>query len=192
MIELLEDPPYKEELPNPGSNCEPLCTNSSTVWCLTGFQPLSEKTHILNKYTVESNGWKWVQIAGNPQTLTNFDGSQGPIDVKYGWQGSKKSGILKINIKINNYKKQKNNNQNYLFIQRPYSDWNALKELTDKFGEWLHVKIGLFVFILFCLIYLCQHKKTQSIFFCNKLKKDDTTQHHTKQYKQTKTVAIKN
>lgn len=121
MLEILEDPPrtrvYLSEN-GIGGQCEPLCTNASTSYCLSGYQPLADD--IFSLYRWQRNPdckWKYQMIAGNSlfvlffvydcnvfllgnsQALWYGSGGQAANDLRYAFIGDSNSGTLDIYMK---------------------------------------------------------------------------------------------
>jgi hypothetical protein len=82
MLEMLEDPPrnamYLSEK-GIGGGCEPLCTNASNTFCLSGYQPLANDNYMIAKWVMDEqvlDSWKYALNSGNSQALWYGTGGQ--------------------------------------------------------------------------------------------------------------------
>ena len=134
MLDLLQDAPYESGLPEPENTkkCKPYCTDAEHSQCILGYNPKDEVYDISN-YIVNANKWKYENVAGNPQPLSNMDGGQASLDTKFGWKGNKETGELQIKVQIQG--------NNILLVEKPYADWGGLNDIIKNMADWFKIKI---------------------------------------------------
>ena len=134
MLDLLQDAPYEAGLPPPSESkkCQPICTDAMNSYCLLGFNP-KDSVYEISKYVLEPNGWRYENVAGNPQPIDNEDGGQASVDTKFGYKGNKESGELVLSVKIAGNK--------YLMVEKPYADWGGLNDILKNMRSWFRVEI---------------------------------------------------
>lgn len=134
MLDLLHDAPYESGLPptDKTKKCKPYCTDAEHSYCMIGFNP-RDGVYDIQNFVVETNDWRYDNIAGNPQPVSLMDGGQASIDTKFGFKGNKNTGQLVINVVIEN--------NNILMIEKPYADWGGLNDILKKMGEWFTAEI---------------------------------------------------
>eukprot|EP01083_Nonionella_stella_P107685 312177_1 len=95
MLEILEDPPRKNDLPhdNIAKQCDPFCTNATTSTCISGYKTLGKPRYSLKRWRAKQNHnedseklWKWENWMGNPEALILKQGGQGNNDIKSNWK----------------------------------------------------------------------------------------------------------
>ena len=87
----------------------------------------------LKKYVVESNGWTFENVAGNPQPIDLLDGGQASVDTKFGFKGNRDSGQLVMSLVVTGNR--------YIMVEKPYADWGGLNDVLKKMDKWFKAEI---------------------------------------------------
>ena len=141
IFKFLEDPPYLSGLPNrvaKDRKCDPICTDAQHQFCIFGMNP-KDHAYDLRKYVVDANGWKFEQIAGNPQSIEFMEGGQGSMDTKFGYKGNRDSGTLVMNLRVVGHR--------YVMVEKAYADkkplsyFQRVNELLKQMNDWFKVQI---------------------------------------------------
>ena len=134
ILDILQDPPYFSGLPDMGDHrkCDPICTDATHQFCILGFNP-KDHAYDLRKYVVDANGWKYENVASNPQPITAMDGGQASIDTKFGFKGNKNSGQLVVSVTVIGHR--------IVMVEKPYADWGGLNDVLKKMDKWFRATI---------------------------------------------------
>eukprot|EP00483_Globobulimina_turgida_P005763 UN05773 len=98
MLEILEDPPRKKELPHDSiaGQCDPLCTNATEAVCIAGYKTLGKPRYSLKRWRQKKDHnedigqWEWNNWMANHEAFSMRDGGQGSIDIKSQWESKSK------------------------------------------------------------------------------------------------------